>query len=167
MARTFRLRLFQDARYPLIARGWAEDLRVLFPRNRVHVGSAGTGRGCTVVSVYSNLLPALFPQHGPGKKHERRLELTTGQRAALQPRPLLRGLLHSDGCRYEETRPGRGKTYVYTQYAFTNRSEDLHTLVAWLAAELGLHPTRRTRITTFFRRRRDVEMLDTFVGPKS
>ena len=120
-----------------------------------------------MVSVYSNLLPALFPQHGPGPKHERSLRLTAAQRRVVRPRPLLRGLLHSDGCRYTETRPGRGKTYTYVQYAFTNESEDLHALVARLAADLGLRPTRTGTKNTFFRRRADVQTLDTFVGPKS
>jgi hypothetical protein len=45
--------------------------------------------------------PCLFPQHGPGRKHERRIELTPWQQELvdLDPRPLVRGLLHSDGCR--------------------------------------------------------------------
>lgn len=30
----------------------------------------------TVIYVYSNQLLKLFPQHGKGKKHERKIELT-------------------------------------------------------------------------------------------
>lgn len=166
MARTFRLRLYQDDKYPGVSEGWAADLRLLFPSNVVRVWSEGKDRGCHVIGVHNNLLPWLFPQHGAGPKHERALALTVGQRALVQPRALLRGLLHSDGCRYTETRPGNGKTYSYTQYAFTNRSEDLHALVAWAASELGLNPTRRNTKNTFFRRREDVSRLDEFVGPK-
>lgn len=165
-SRTFRLRLFQDARYRATAEEWAASLRVLFPDNRVHIGSAGRGRGCDVVGVYSNLLPLLFPQHGPGPKHERSLTLTDAQERVVRPRPLLRGLLHSDGCRYTETRPGRGKTYSYVMYAFTNKSEDLHAIVGAAAARLSLRPTRTGTKNTFFRRRADVQALDAFVGPK-
>jgi len=35
--------------------------------------------GCTEVAAYSKHWPCLFPQHGPGKKHERRIELTPWQ----------------------------------------------------------------------------------------
>ena len=148
-----------------VSAGWARDLRVLFPDNRVHVGAAGTERGCHVVGVYSNPLPALFPQHGPGPKHTRSLALTDAQRRVVRPRPLLRGLLHSDGSRYADHRVRGDRTYTYVQYAFTNRSEDLHALVAELAGRLGLRPTR-TGKNTYFRRRADVRALDGCVGPK-
>jgi hypothetical protein len=57
--------------------------------------------GCTEVASYSKHWPCLFPQHGPGRKHERRIELVPWQQELvdLDPRPLVRGLLHSDGCR--------------------------------------------------------------------
>jgi predicted RNase H-like nuclease len=43
----------------------------------------------------------VFPQHGPGRKHERTIELADWQREIVDrfPREFLRGLLHSDGCR--------------------------------------------------------------------
>jgi hypothetical protein len=37
------------------------------------------GEGCTEVSAYSKHWPCLFPQHGPGRKHERKIELTVWQ----------------------------------------------------------------------------------------
>jgi hypothetical protein len=56
--------------------------------------------GCTEVTAYSKHWPCLS-QHGPGRKHERRIELTSWQQELidLDPRPLARGLLHSDACR--------------------------------------------------------------------
>lgn len=45
--------------------------------------------------------PCLFPQHGPGRKHERPIVLEHWQREIVEqhPGPFLRGLFHSDGCR--------------------------------------------------------------------
>jgi hypothetical protein len=65
----------------------------LRPKNRVEVSS------------YWKCWPCLFPQHGPGKKHDRPIVLDEWQRQladrwADQP---LRGLIHSDGCRFQNT----------------------------------------------------------------
>ena len=45
--------------------------------------------------------PCLFPQHGPGRKHHRSIVLDDWQNRIVgsDPRQLLRGLIHSDGCR--------------------------------------------------------------------
>jgi hypothetical protein len=65
----------------------------------------------------------LFPQHGPGRKHERKIELTGWQQdlVDLDPRPLLRGLLHSDGCRVLNWVKGT----PYPRYHFSNVSPDI------------------------------------------
>ena len=59
----------------------------------------------------------------PGKKHERRIELTRWQQELvdLDPRPLVRGLLHSDGCRVLNRVNGT----PYPRYHFTNVSADM------------------------------------------
>jgi hypothetical protein len=45
--------------------------------------------GCTEVGSYSKHWPCLFPQHGPGKKHQRKIELTVWQQELvdLDPAP--------------------------------------------------------------------------------
>ena len=45
--------------------------------------------------------PCLFPQHGPGRKHERVLGMADWQWTIIREHPadFLRGLFHSDGCR--------------------------------------------------------------------
>ena len=55
--------------------------------------------GCTEVTSYSGTWPCLFPQHGPGKKHLRRIESADWQQviANWYPGELTRGLIHSDG----------------------------------------------------------------------
>jgi hypothetical protein len=44
-------------------------------------------QGCTEVSAYSKHWPCLFPQHGPGKKHERKIELTPWQQELVDRDP--------------------------------------------------------------------------------
>jgi hypothetical protein len=58
-------------------------------------------KGCTEVYSNSKHWPCLFPQHGPGKKHDREIKLEPWQQALvdIDPRPLIEGLIHSDGCR--------------------------------------------------------------------
>jgi hypothetical protein len=55
-------------------------------------------KGCVVVNASWKHWPCLFPQHGPGKKHLRTIELVPWQReiAGKEPGRLLRGLIHSD-----------------------------------------------------------------------
>ncbi|MFE0458728.1 helix-turn-helix domain-containing protein [Kitasatospora sp. NPDC058965] len=133
--------------------------------------------GCHDVKVYSQHLPCLFPQHGPGKKHERLIALEPWQQAVVDAHPweLLRGLLHSDGCRIvnwtTRTTNGTTKRYEYPRYFFTNRSTDIigiftRTLdavgVHWKAAR---HSSGGTNVSVA--RRPDVALLDRYVGPKS
>ena len=72
--------------------------------------------GATVVLwVYSRHLSCLFPQHGPGKKHERRIVLEAWQQEIVEAAPwaFLRGCIRSDGCVFVN-RTGR---YEYLSYA--------------------------------------------------
>jgi len=82
-----------------------------------------TNERCWDVYSFSKHLPCLFPQHGPGRKHERRIELTVWQQELvdLDPRHLIRGLLHSDGCRVLNWVNGT----PYPRYHFTNVSADI------------------------------------------
>ncbi len=43
----------------------------------------------------------MFPQDGPGKKHERPIALEPWQQEIVDAHPweFIRGLIHSDGCR--------------------------------------------------------------------
>jgi hypothetical protein len=44
----------------------------------------------------------LLPQHGAGTKHERSIKLAAWQLQITRTHPeqLIRGLIHSDGCRF-------------------------------------------------------------------
>ena len=78
MARTEQLRISLDAKYPTVNDEIDALLRRCFPDNRV--GRVLFDGGSTVVlHVYSRHLACLFPQAGPGKKHERAIALEPWQ----------------------------------------------------------------------------------------
>ena len=120
---------------------------------------------CFEVSSYSKSWPCLFPQHGPGKKHERRIELTEWQNDLVNrdPRLLLRGLIHSDGCRSMNT---GSFNWRCPRYSFSNMSEDILRIFTRTCDHLGVHWTSAPP-TIYVSRKADVEFLDTFIGPKS
>jgi hypothetical protein len=136
MARTFSLRLFLDARHALVVREAGELLRRCFPENLVGHLRKGPRRSTSVVWVYSRHLPCLFPQHGPGKKHERDLILESWQWNCVLAAPwsFLRGCIRSDGCVYVN----RTGPYSYLSYDFANRSLDLLELFARACALVGV-----------------------------
>lgn len=117
--------------------------------------------------------PTAFPQHGSGRKHERRIILAPWQKeiAELYPRELVRGLIHSDGCRCRNrfrTRlpSGRVAEYEYVRYFFSNRSEDILSIFTTACAALGVHWTRSNHRNISISKRESVVFLDSFVGPK-
>jgi len=128
--------------------------------------------GCTEVKSTSKHWPCLFPQHGPGRKHERTIELVPWQQAIVRMYPGLfaRGLFHSDGCRV--TNRVRRKLadgdhwYEYPRYFFSNESKDILNLCGEVLDQLGVgwRLTRRNAISVA--RREAVARLDEFVGPK-
>jgi hypothetical protein len=117
------------------------------PYNRVGRVNHGTWHE---LYAYSKSWPCLFPQHGPGRKHER------------TPTLLLRGLIHSDGCRFQNT--GRG--WSHPRYSFANKSADIKAIF-WQACDLlDLHWTTSGEKTIYVSRKADVALLDRFIGPK-
>lgn len=91
--------------------------------------------GYTMVTSTSKHWPCLFPQHAPGKKHLRRITLDPWQQDIVNDHPgdFLRGLFHSDGCRFTNRvrRPfpeGTDRWYEYPRYMFTNESSDIREL---------------------------------------
>jgi Homeodomain-like domain len=81
----FRLRIVCADAYPELIRLCESAMATALP-NKV-----GRTRkvGCTEVAAYSKHWICLFPQHGPGRKHERRIQLTPWQQELVDqdPRP--------------------------------------------------------------------------------
>jgi hypothetical protein len=166
----FKLRLFLDARYPGIIDECAVAIRAICPRNKINRqlrrgGYENSSDGSNVeVSAYSRSWPCLFPQHGPGRKHERPIILGDWQRELLARHPdaLLRGLIHSDGCRFINT----GTNWRHPRYSFSNASDDIRRIFCDACDVLGLRWTTAPR-TVYVSRKADVARLDEFIGPKA
>jgi hypothetical protein len=159
---TQRLRLSLDSRYPGIITDAEALLRRCFPGNRSCRVLADRG-ATTVALVYNGHLACLFPQHGPGKKHERSIRLEPWQHELVADAPwaLLRGCICSDGCVFVN-RTGR---YEYLSYDFTNLSADILDLFVETCRRVGLRPRRyATRVRLY--RRADVALLVEHVGLK-
>lgn len=164
--RSFRLRITLDQRYVEIIDECYGAVSRLRPNERMKVNFAHPP-GCVVVQAYWMHWRCLFPQHGRGRKHMRSLALHSWQKRIVDryPRPLLRGLVQSDGWRGTNFALVRGKRYEYPRYQFTNESRDLHDLFRAACDQLGVRWTEAPR-QTYVSRRSDVAFLDSFIGSK-
>jgi hypothetical protein len=159
----YKLRIALDAKYPAIVSEAAHSMQSTMPSSKV---SRRLSRSNYMeVYAYAKAWLCLFPQHGPGKKHERSIVLTHWQRDAIRSRPdlLLRGLLQSDGCRFQNT--GRCG-WSNPRYSFSNVSADIKRIFCDACELLGLRWTTAPPKTIYVSRKDDVALLDLFVGPK-
>lgn len=167
----YRLRIFLDRKYPEIVAESETAMGATMPANRVE--RLLTPSNCFQVSCYSRAWPCLFPQHGPGRKHTRRIWLPEWQRELCErwPEALLRGMIHSDGCRFQNNRGG-SDTWSAPRYAFTNVSTDITSIFCTACDKLGLRWTAAFRkgvtraVTIYVSRKDDVARMDEFIGPK-
>jgi hypothetical protein len=131
--------------------------------------------GVRCLNVEANTIhwKCVFPQHGPGRKHTRPIVLEPWQRDLVEqdPRPLIRGLIHSDGCRgmnwTEKGVGGTVKRYSYPRYTFSNESADIKEIFTDALDQLGIAWRVMNRKNISVARREAVAALDEFVGPKS
>ncbi len=142
-------------------------MSIVMPANAVLVQERSKGR-VNEVSAYSTHWHCLFPQHGTGMKHQRRIVLDPWQRRICDryPHRILRGLIHSDGCRALNRIRGPGKTYVYPRYQFSNRSDDIRAIFCDYCDRVGVEWRRMNRWTISVARRDSVARMDRFIGPK-
>jgi hypothetical protein len=165
------LQIANDAKYPVLSEEVAATMRLVKPTASPCLRA---GKGATLIEVRWKHWPCLFPQHGPGRKHLRKIKLAEWQReiVAVYPEQLLRGLFYSDGCRIVNwtTRPIKGgeiRRYEYIRYMFSNKSEDIIGILTGALDLLGI-PWRQPRWDMVAVSRKDgVAALDRFVGPKS
>jgi hypothetical protein len=89
----WHLHVYNDARYTLLNAHIATVMRRVKPGGRPHTRFRP---GCLVTTVSWKHWPCLFPQHGPGRKHERPILLEDWQREIVERHPgdFLRGLFH-------------------------------------------------------------------------
>jgi hypothetical protein len=159
----YRLRIKTDARYPRVIAECAAAMQAVMPENRVSIQQMpyrAVEIGCS-----SKRWPLLFPQHGPGRKHERRIVLEPWQEeiVAGYTREFLRGLIHSDGCRVLNRVNGKD----YPRYFFSQVSDDIRRIFCDACRRVGVAYTWNNWKTVSIARAPSVALLDTFVGPKA
>jgi len=161
-----RLKIACDAQYPgIIAEccGAIEAVRGRPPYVRYH-----TDKRLATITSYWRAWPCLFPQHGRGRKHHRRIVLAAWQQSIVNahPEPFLRGLIDSDGWRGMNRVRVKGRDYEYPRYQFSNRSQDIKDLFTSTCDLLGIEwrPWGRHHISVA--RRDSVALMDEFIGPK-
>jgi hypothetical protein len=128
--------------------------------------------GMTEVKSTSKHWPCLFPQHGPGRKHTRKIELAEWQQVIVDryPGDFVRGLIHSDGYRgmnrVRRVFAGSDHWYEYPRYLFVNMSQDILQLCGQALDRLGVEWRFSKPTTISVAKKEAVALLDTFVGPK-
>jgi hypothetical protein len=171
-ARTDRLRIALDAKYPLIIREAQALLARSFPSNPVGLVEAHGGTMFSV-SVYSSHLTCLLPQHGAGKKHDRPIELEDWQRSIVEAEPwaFIRACIWTDGCSFvNRTNIHREQPYEYLSYEFSNMSTDIVDLFRGSCDRVGVF-TRANRNprglwSVRINRRASVALMVEHVGAK-
>jgi hypothetical protein len=159
----WRLEIAMDTCYPGLIDECACAVRELLPGSRVGLRDRAP-EGCVLVYSYSKAWPCLFPQHGPGPKHARRIALEPWQQRIVdaEPEQFVRGLIHSDGCRVLNRVNGK----AYPRYHFTQVSDDIRRLFCRTLQRLDIDYTWNDARNVSIARRPSVARLDEFVGPK-
>ncbi|MET7799891.1 transcriptional regulator [Streptomyces decoyicus] len=171
--RGYALRIACADAWPGLIAACRDAVKAVRPTNSVCVIQR---EGCVMVTSYSHHWPCMFPQHGPGKKHERPIVLEPWQQRIVDAHPweFLRGLIHSDGCRVANwttrTVGGERKRYEYPRYFFTNMSTDILRLYTDTLDRVGVEwkPTRQSRRAQNISvaRKASVALMDRHIGPK-
>ncbi|MEV7434287.1 helix-turn-helix domain-containing protein [Streptomyces griseoviridis] len=162
-----------DALRPGLITAAEDAMRKVMPLPSV---SRRNRTGCVEVKSYTQHWTCMFPQHGPGKKHERRIVLEPWQQAIVDAHPweFIRGLIHSDGCRIVNwtTRvvAGERKRYEYPRYFFSNKSDDIRALCTDTLDKVGVEWTVLARGSDPFNvsvaRKASVALMDVHIGSK-
>jgi hypothetical protein len=165
-------RLFLDAQYTSLIDEAAAAYATVFgvPVYRYDWGEANR----IILQISHPALLAAFPQHGPGRKHLRPIVLTDWQLELTHAHPgaLVRGLIHSDGCRtvnrFKTQLPsGRVAEYAYPRYFFSNLSGDILEIFREHCALLGVRCTLSNPRNLSVSDKKSIAILDEVVGPKS
>jgi hypothetical protein len=166
------MRVYLDAAYPRINDEAASAIGRVFAPAAVHRYDWGEANRIILQVSHKALLLA-FPQHGPGRKHERPILLEEWQRELTHahPRALIRGLIHSDGCRtvnrFKTKLPsGRVAEYAYPRYFFTNVSPDIRDIFCEHCELLGVRWTQSNSRNISISHKKSVAILEEVVGPK-
>ena len=167
------LRVSCDRNYTAIIDEIRAAMATTFPGRRSTRFACSQGAS-DVLSICHPAIGRAFPQHGPGKKHLRPIVLEPWQLEFTHAHPaaLLRGLVHSDGCRSENRfrtplPGGRIAEYSYIRYFFSNLSADIRQIFIDHCELLGIRVTQSNHRNLSVSHRDSVAILERIVGPKS
>jgi hypothetical protein len=165
---SWMLRVVLDVAYPGIIAACCDAIESVAGGERPMPRPDASGKRCVTVSSTWWPWACLFPQHGPGRKHNRTIELADWQQEIVDiaPGAFLRGLIHTDGWRGLNRVHVKGKDYAYPRYQFSNRSDDIRKLFTDTCDKLGVHLRQWTRYHVSVAQRESVALLDSFIGPK-
>jgi hypothetical protein len=155
--------------HPGLADECARAIGAVRPQNKV---CRERKAGCAMVTSCSKHWPCYFPQHGPGPKHLRRIQLSYWQQELVSEHPwrLLRGLIHSDGARVTNWTTRRLRTgvrrYEYPRYFFTNKSDDIRLIYTDTLDAVGVEWKQANAWNVSVARRESVALMDEHIGPK-
>ena len=171
-SQSWTLRVINDRRYQSVSREILTAMDATFPDSSARMWPSRASKA-DLLQIAHPAIPRAFPQHGPGRKHTRPIFLADWQRELTHAHPaaLVRGLIHSDGCRtvnhVRTTLPsGRVADYHYVRYFFTNHSADIRAIFVEHCALLGVRVTRSNPRNLSMSRRDGVAILEQVVGPK-
>jgi len=167
--KSWALRIALDEAYPGIIESCCDAMEEIRGGHRPNPRRDRDGKACVRIEVTWRPWLCLFPQHGPGRKHRRRIELLAWQQRIVYaaPQAFLRGLIHTDGWRGMNRVHVKGKHYAYPRYQFSSRSDDIRKLFTDTCDKLGVKWRPWTRYHVSVAQRESVALLDTFIGPKS
>ena len=120
--------------------------------------------GCTEVASFSKHWPCLLPQHGPGKKHQRKIELAVWQQELVDqdPRPLIRGAAALRRLPGAEL----GERDAVPPLPLQQRVGGHPGIFGRACDQLGIEWRPNNRWSRSVARRGSVALLDELVGPK-
>lgn len=141
----WRLRIFMDSQYDMIVAACKAAMAEVVGRPVGH--RPYTNERCVEIYSFWKHWVCLFPQTGGGRKHLRKMQLEEWQSRLVQrhPEELVRGLIHSDGCRVINRIRIRGRTYEYPRYFFSNRSDEIRAIFVAACELLGVESRPNNR----------------------
>jgi hypothetical protein len=156
-----------DSAYPGIVAEVQEAIARVLPFRTSHLARP-PDKHMVLIRSYGREWLCLFPQHAPGRKHERHIELAEWQKAvvARYPGRFVRGLIHSDGWRGQNRVHVKGRDYSYPRYQFSSRSDDIRGLFTEACDAMGVEWRRWGKWHISVARREAVAALDEHVGLK-
>lgn len=159
----YDIRIYQDSKYPILIQACANAMQKVIGRKPSVVKRKQSN--CYVISAAAKNLINIFPQHGPGKKSDRRIKIKNWQKniIKLYPKQFIKGLIDSDGCRYLDNN--------YIRYSFINKSFDIIKIFEYYIKLCGVSSIyirqRKDGIyVALVHKKHDVQLLESFIGIK-